>query len=184
MSRYTSALFPPKEYHTIGCLRFPVYKALTPAETRVLNRLLRFESENQQKYILLAKRIATETGLNIGETLAAISDFRETSEKTVGVLNYIDDIVALGDPVKKADEALQMKLEAVTAFIRNRGQIKFEDAEEYVPTSDWELTDTEILNGYLDEVYQLAMWERNGWPETGDNDPGMGNEQMTSTDTP
>jgi hypothetical protein len=177
-SKYSAALFAADKYHEIGIVRFPIYNCLVPAETRVINTFLREEVIDSKKYIDLAKKISKEQGTNLGDTLNAISDFR-TGGVDSKILDYIDEIIALGDPVEKADKALEMKLATVTIMMQLRGEIKLPNATEYTRTDDWTDQDTEILQGFIDPIYKFAMWERNGWPQP----ESEGNDQ-TPTVTP
>jgi hypothetical protein len=62
-----------------------------------------------------------------------------------------------------------MKIETVTLFMRYRAELK--DKGKWIQLSDWEMDDTrEMPRRLLDDIFEFVDWERNGWPEEGDDE--------------
>lgn len=161
MSRY-SVLFPPSQFYKIGPFRFPVYKALMPGETKQIEAMSRMEAKTRFASIQLAKKISKDRGITVDEAVEMLSSMQEEENKHL-VYEYLEDIEQLNTGSKGETE---LKAELVTIVMKFRGEVQFEEDEDYVRTSDWSDDDTDKLPpDILNQIFDFVVYERDGWPE-------------------
>jgi hypothetical protein len=161
MSKYASLLFAPEEYHEIGPFRFPIYHDLVPGESRKIEQLTRKQSKSVFRSIKLAQRIAKDKGITTKEAVDLLSNASQTENEEL-LYDYTDELEALQD---QGVNAVEQRVSFVTLFMQFRGEVKLPGEENWKPTDDWTESDTEKMPGkLLDEVFNLILWERDGWP--------------------
>lgn len=163
MAKY-SILFGTTKYHAVGPFRFPVYEDLTPGETRGMEIINKKQAKSTYRSMKLAQRIAKEQKIAIKEAIDALSNLGADENESI-LYEYAEDIEKLS---ADSSTVTEQKIELVTLFMQCRGQVKMPDSEEWVNTSDWCDKDTETMPGkLLENVFQLMLWERDGWPSEG-----------------
>ena len=166
--RNYSILFQPTEFHCIGPFRFPIYKALLPGEMKYLESISRDDANVKFASVRLAKKIAADKGIDIDAAFELLTSLQDAGNKSL-VFEYLEDIENLNTGSR--GETL-IKSDLVTIVMKFRGQVKFPEDETYTPMKDWSDADTDNLPPHImDEIFQLAIWERDGWPEPGKTQP-------------
>lgn len=160
MSKYASLLFGPEKYYEIGPFRFPVYEDLVPGEAKYLEEYSKKQSKATFKSLKLAQRIAKDKGITTKEAVAMMSDIGKTDDSEL-VYEYADEIE---DLQTQGMNATDQKIEFVTLFMRFRGEARLNN-DEWTSLKDWERADTEEMpTKLMDKVFEMMMWERDGWP--------------------
>lgn len=160
MSKYSALLFKPSTYCEIGPFRFPVYHDLVPGEAKGIEEFSKKQSRSTFKSIKLAQRIAKDKGISTKEAVDLLG--KVGSEETDLVYEYAAE---LDDLQVDSISAVQQKVEFVTLFMQYRGESKL-DGDEWVQLKDWEQGDTENMpTKLMDQIFELVMWERDGWPK-------------------
>lgn len=160
MSKYASLLFGPSKYYEIGPFRFPVYEDLVPGEAKHLEEYSKKQSRTMFKSLKLAQRIAKDKDITMKEAVAMLSDIGK-SDDTELVYEYAEEIE---DLQSQGMNATDQKIEFVTLFMRFRGEAKLNE-DEWTKLKDWDRTDTEEMpTKLMDQVFEMMMWERDGWP--------------------
>ena len=163
-SRNYSILFQPTEFHCIGPFRFPVYKSLLPGEMKYLESISRDDANVKFASVRLAKKIAQDKGIELDAASNLLSTLQYDNNKSL-VFEYLEDIENLNAGSRGE---MAIKSDLVTIMMKFRGQVKFPEDETYTPMKDWSDSDTDNLPpAVMDEIFQLAIWERDGWPEPG-----------------
>ncbi len=162
MSKYASILFTPNEYHSIGPFRFPIYKDLTPGESKGIEEITRKQSKTTFKSIKLAQQIAKDKEITTKEAIDLMGSIGDDDKENLA-LDYAEQLEQLqGDNVG----AVEQQCEFVTLVMRYRGEAKLKKSWDKL--SDWSMDDTEAMpTKLLEEVFQFILWERDGWPEVG-----------------
>ena len=102
------------------------------------------------------------------EALEALSDVNSNQDI---LYDYVEQLAEIQTEGQSASE---QKIETVTLFMKYRGEYK--ERSKWVTVPDWEEEDTRAMPvRLLDEIYTFVDWERNGWPEEGDEEPTEGN---------
>lgn len=160
MSKYSALLFKPSTYCAIGPFRFPVYHDLVPGEAKGIEEFSKKQSRSTFKSIKLAQRIAKDKGISTKEAVDLLG--KVGSEETDLVYEYAAE---LDDLQVDSITAVQQRVEFVTLFMQYRGESKL-DGDKWVQLKDWEQGDTENMpTKLMDQVFELVMWERDGWPK-------------------
>lgn len=173
MSKY-SVLFEADRFHIVGPFRFPIFEDLTPGEGRKMEDLAKRNSKNVYESMKLARKIANDHKVKVKEALTILEN--------IGSPEYQDYLFEYADDVEKLTNhslsELEQKIEYVTIFMRFRGQVKLRPDDDWTRTTDWEVDDTEALTKKrLNQIYQLIIWERDGWPkQLPEGDAAEGNE--------
>ena len=169
MSKYSSLLFAPEKYHEIGPFRFPIYEDLVPGEAKRVEEISRKQAKATFTSVKLAKRIAQDKQISTTEALDLIST--PTGSTTELLLDYTDDLEELQ---RNANGVVEQQIEFVTLFMRHRGEAKLPDKKGWQKLTDWTAEDTEEMpTKLMEQVFQVMLWERDGWPQSADS----GNEQ-------
>lgn len=162
-----AVLFPPETYHVIGPFKFPVYKDLAPAESRAINAVLKEQTQGSTQAIGIARRIAHDKGISVKEAMERLRDLK--SEENADLLyEYLDEIQELN----QGADAEEGRNQVVTIVMQMRGSmVSPENDGTYTRTETWDSTDTDVVpSKLLNEIFQYIMWERDGWPTSG-NEP-------------
>lgn len=160
MSKYSALLFKPEVYKEIGPFRFPVYHDLVPGEAKGIEEFSKKQSRSTFKSIKLAQRIAKDKGITTKEAVELLG--KVGSEDTDLVYEYATE---LDDLQVDGISAVQQKVEFVTLFMQYRAESKL-DGDEWLQLKDWQTEDTEAMpSKLLDQVFELILWERDGWPK-------------------
>jgi len=161
-SKYAGLLFPVKEYHEIPPFRFPIYHDLVPGEAKEIEKLTREQSRSTYESIKLAKRVAKDKKIPVKEALDLLSSIKGDEDSEI-LYDYIDDLNALQ---KAGMSVTEQQVVFVTVFIRYRGEAQLGNKKTWEPLPDWTEVDTEsIPSKVMGEIFQLILWERDGWPE-------------------
>lgn len=177
MSKYASLLFAPEKYYEVGPFRFPVYEDLVPGEAKRVEEYSKKQSKATFKSLKLAQRIAKDKEITTKEAVALMSEIGQTEDSDL-IYEYAD---AIEDLQNQGINATEQKIEFVTLFMRFRGETKLTDGE-WTKLKDWERTDTESMpTKLLDKVFEMMMWERDGWPAHTDVE---GNEEAPKKSSP
>lgn len=159
MSNYAGILFKHEDFHVIGPFRFPIMKALLPAERRGMRDFEAAEAQASLGFMKLAKRIGKEkemTAKQVFEILQAGNADHEI------VFEYAEEMQALN---AAAPDPLDKVSAFVTLFMQTRGEAQLDEDSGPIRTPDWEDHNTEqIPMNMQQEIYQFILWERNGWP--------------------
>lgn len=160
MSKYSALLFKPTTYHEIGPFRFPIYHDLVPGEAKGIEEFSKKQSRSTFKSIKLAQRIAKDKGISTKEAVDLLG--KVGSEETDLVYEYAAE---LDDLQVDSVSAVQQKVDFVTLFMQYRGESKLE-GDDWIQLKDWEEADTETMpTKLLNKVFELVLWERDGWPQ-------------------
>lgn len=170
MSKY-SILFEAERFHEIGPFRFPVYEDLTPGEAKGIEALNKLQSKSTYKSMRLAQRIANDRKIPVKEALEVLSHISEEENADV-LFKYADDVEALS---AESISATEQKIQFVTLFMKYRGETKLPPNnsidDNWNKTTDWKEIDTEGMpTKLLEKVFDMILWERDGWPTEG-NEP-------------
>lgn len=161
MSKY-SILFEGDDFREIGPFRFPIFEDLTPGESRRMEELSKQNSKATYESMKLARKIAIEHGLEINDALKVLENIGQRDNQDY-LFQYAEDVEKL---TNTSFSELEHKIKFVTIFMQFRGQVKLPPSDEWVRTSDWVEADTEALTKKrLNQIYELLLWERDGWPE-------------------
>jgi hypothetical protein len=175
MSKYASLLFSPEKYHEIGPFRFPVYHDLNPGEIEAIEKANRQQSKNAFKSIKLAQRIAADKGITVKEAVEVLKKAGEDEVEDI-MYSYGEELEELQD---SNISAVTQQVLFVTVFMQYRGEVQLEG--EWKPCPDWTEADTRRTPGkYLEQIFNLIMWERDGWPPEG----AEGNDQESPKPIP
>ena len=166
MSKYSSLLFQPEQYHEIGPFRFPVYNDLVPREARGIEQLTRSTSQNTFKSIRVAKQIAQKKGITTKEAIQLLSEIGQGGDTEEMVYEYAQELEELGSAQQSE---VELQISFVTLFMRYRGEVQMNGKKsKWQKLEDWETSDTESMpTKLMTEVYNMILWERDGWPEPG-----------------
>lgn len=160
MSKY-SILFEGDGYQEIGPFRFPIFEDLTPGESRRMEELSKQNSKSTYESMKLARRIAKDHKLSIKEALDVLQNIG-ADENQAYLFEYAEEVERL---TNSSLSELEQKIKHVTIFMRFRGQVKLPGSADWSPTTDWEEADTECLTKKrLNQIYELLLKERDGWP--------------------
>jgi len=183
MSKYASVLFDTDEYHRIGPFRFPIYHALLPGEAKGIEKLARAQTKSTYRTIKLAQRIAKDKNLADTETveedgtvtklsatqqaLDLLSDTDSRQDNQI-LLDYASDLEEIQN---EAPGSTEQQSAFATLLLQFRGETKLPGSKEWVKLPDWSDADTDQtpLN-LVGEIFQLVLWERDGWPTPEGND--------------
>jgi len=163
MSKYAGLLFPVEEYHEILPFRFPIYHDLVPGEAKSIEEITRKQSKSTYESIKLAKRVAKDKKLTVNQALDMLATASQDKNSEI-LYDYFDELNALQS---SSDGAVEQQIKFVTLFIRYRGEAKVgNDKKTWKKLPDWTEDDTEAMPSKLmEEIFQLILWERDGWPE-------------------
>lgn len=177
MSKYASLLFGPEKYYEIGPFRFPVYEDLVPGEAKYVEEYSKKQSKATFKSLKLAQRIAKDKDISTKEAVALMSEIGKSEDSDL-VYEYADEIE---DLQSQGVNATEQKIEFVTLFMRFRGEAMISN-NEWTALKDWDRADTEGMpTKLMDQVFQMMMWERDGWPAHEDVE---GNAEMAKKSSP
>jgi len=166
MSKYASLLFSPEEYHEIGPFRFPVYKDLVPGEAKAIEAITRKQSKATFRSIKLAQRIAKDKGITTKEAVELLSNTTDDNQDLI--YDYAGD---LEEMQRDAVGAVEQQVAFVTLFMRYRGEAKLPKTKDWQKLSDWTEEDTEAIpTRLMEDIFQLIIWERDGWPTSEGNE--------------
>jgi hypothetical protein len=181
-SKYASLLFSPEEYHSIGPFRFPVYHDLVPGEARGIEKISRKQSKQAYQSIKLAKRIAEDRKITVREAIDLLSNKQEedNNETQDLLLNYAGEMESLqADAVSPYEQ----QIEFVTLFMQYRAEAKIE-GRQWKRLSDWTQADTEEMpTKVMQQIFDLIMWERDGWPSEGKQTSSEPEPSLTTTNS-
>lgn len=177
MSKYASLLFAPEEYHEIGPFRFPIHKHLTPGESRTIEEITRKQTKSAFKSIKLAQRIGQDKGITTKAAMQLLENADKDENEDL-LYDYVDELEKLQEAGVGPTE---QKVSWVTPFMQYRGEVKLPPEGDWKQTSDWTEADTEKMPPQLlDEVFQLILWERDGWPTPGEEGNAPEGEETPS----
>lgn len=166
MSKYASILFPPENYHVIGPFRFPIFHDLVPGEAKAIEIISRKQAKAAFKSIKLAQRIAKDRDISTKEAVDLLSNSEDDTRKDL-LYDYSDE---LEEMQSSEVGAVEQQVAFVTVFIQYRGEAKLPKDEIWRKLDDWEPADTEAIPfNMMEQIFQLIMWERDGWPEPAGN---------------
>lgn len=167
MSKY-SVLFESDRYREVGPFRFPIYEDLTPGERISAEALNKKESKSTYKSIKIAQKIAAERKISDKEGLELLGKLGEPENEDL-FFKYAEELQALSSESLSPTE---QKVAYVTLFMKYRGETRLPPSKNWTRTQDWTDTDTAVIPGkILDEIFQLFLWERDGWPVEGNEAP-------------
>lgn len=162
MSKYSSLLFKPEEYHEVGPFRFPIYHDLVPGEARGIDAYSRQQSKVTFKSIKLAQRIAKDKDISTKEAIDLLGKVGDADNEFV--YEYAQELDELQS---EGASAVEQRIAFVTLFMRYRGEAKI-DGKNWQQLRDWTEQDTEDMpGGLLDRIFDVVLWERDGWPKDG-----------------
>lgn len=167
MSNYPGLLFPSSEFHTIGPIRLPIFKALFPVEARAIAEVDREEATKQFATMQIAKRIATDLKISQKKAIDMLSN---ASQHIDELYDYLEELTQVKG--SKEDQT-EVFLQYTTILMKSRGEVQLQGSPEYVRTDKWSAEDSEKVPLNLQqEIFQFAQWERNGWPSEGNDSTG------------
>lgn len=163
-TRYSSLLFKTQEYHHIGPFRFAVLKDLLPGEMRKLEQINREYAKATYQSLKLAKAIAKKRGIRPSEAAQLLTELGDKEQDLV--FEFAEE---LEENQRNGFSVIEQQAASVTAFMQLRGEAAFPaKPDEWIKTSDWTQSDTDMMpTQMMQEVYTFIMWEREGWPEEG-----------------
>ena len=168
MSKYSKVFFGKKEYYDIEPFRFPIYKDLVAGEIEGIEAVARKQAKNTYALLKIAKDVSKQRDISLQDALDALSD---VNENQAVLYDYVDELAEIQTQGQSASE---QKIETVTLFMKYRAEYK--ERSKWVTVPDWEMADTrEMPSRLLDEIYMFVEWERNGWPEEGEEEEAEGN---------
>jgi hypothetical protein len=161
MSKYASLLFSPEKYHEIGPFRFPIYKDLVPGEARGIETISRKQSKTTFASLKLAQRIAKDRGISTKEAVELLSSNAEDNQEF-----FYDYATEIEELQSNTVGAVEQQIAYVTLFMQYRGEVKLPRSRDWQKLTDWSEADTEAMPAkYMEEIFRLIGWERDGWPE-------------------
>lgn len=176
MSKYASLLFSPTKYHNIGPFRFPVYEDLIPGESKKIEEYSRQQSRSTLRSLKLAKKIAQDRNITTKEAVELLSKTDENED-----LLY-DYAAELEEAQNSGAGAVEQKIAFVTLFMKYRAEVMLPKSKEWTQLNDWSDQDTEQMpSKLLEAVFQLLMWEKDGWPEPEGKSSNTENHETVST---
>jgi len=163
MSKYASLLFGPEKYYEIGPFRFPIYEDLVPGEARHIEEYQKTQSKVTFKSLKLAQRIAKDRGITTKEAVELMGSIGNAEGETPDlVYEYAEEIEDLQN---QGLNATDQKINFVTLFMQYRGEAQLNGDGNWIALRDWTTKDTEEMpTKMMDQVFQMLMWERDGWP--------------------
>ena len=168
MSKYSKVFFGKKEYYDIEPFRFPIYKDLVAGEIEGIEAVARKQAKNTYALLKIAKDVSKQRDISLQDALDALSD---VNENQAVLYDYVDELAEIQTQGQSASE---QKIETVTLFMKYRAEYK--ERSKWVTVPDWEMADTrEMPSRLLDDIYMFVEWERNGWPEEGEEEEAEGN---------
>lgn len=164
MSKYASLLFAPTEFHEIAPFRFPVYRDLVPGEAKGIEEMTREQSRSTFKSIKIAQRIAKARGITTKEAVELLSTLGD-GENEETVFEFAEELEELNrDQVGNVETQVAF----VTLFMQYRAEAQINGKKKWEKLSDWTTDDTESMpTSVMTEIFQLILWERDGWPTEG-----------------
>lgn len=164
MSKYASLLFSPEEFYEIPPFRFPIFRDLVPGEAKGIEELTRAQSKSTFKSIKIAQRIAKAKGISTKEAVEFLSNISD-GEHEEDIFEFAEELEELNnDQVGN----IQTQVSFVTLFMRYRAEAQINGKKKWEKLSDWTVEDTEAMpSAVMGEIFQLILWERDGWPEKG-----------------
>lgn len=168
MGKYSSVLFGAEHYEKIGPFRFPVWHELVPGEIRGFERLSKKQARSTFRSIKLAQKIGAERGISTQEAIDLLSQLSSEDNEEL-VYQYAEELDEIQSGTLSEHD---QKIEAVTLFMKYRGEVRLPDAKDYTPTNDWEMDDTENMPSHmLDQIYEFIESERTGKQKEGNEKP-------------
>ncbi len=164
MSKYASLLFGAEKYYEVGPFRFPIYEDLVPGESRHIEEYAKKQSKATFKSLKLAQRIAKDKSITTKEAIDLMTKIGSSGEDAPEIVyEYAEEIE---DMQSQGVNAVDQKISFVTLFMQYRAEAKINGNDEWVSLKDWTATDTEKMpTKLMDSVFQLMLWERDGWPK-------------------
>ena len=164
MSKYASLLFSPEVYHEILPFRFPVYHDLVPGEAKGMEEANRKQSKSTFKSLKLAQKIAKAKGIPTKEAVEMLAALSTGADEEL-VYEFAEELEELQ---RDAEGETATMVEFVTLFMRYRAEAQINGKKKWEKLDDWTQEDTEAMpKKLLDQVFQLLIWERDGWPAEG-----------------
>ena len=164
MSKYASLLFSPTEYHEITPFRFPIYRDLVPGEAKGIEEMTRMQSKSTFKSIKIAQRIARAKGITTKEAVELLSNISQ-GENEEAVFEFAEELEELN---RDQVGSVETQVSFVTLFMQYRAEAQINGKKKWEKLSDWTVQDTESMpSSVMAEIFQLILWERDGWPEEG-----------------
>jgi len=164
MSKYASLLFAPEQYHEIAPFRFPVYHDLVPGEAKGIEEMTREQSRSTFKSIKIAQRIGKARGISTKEAVDLLSSISE-GENEEAIFEFAEELEELN---RDQVGSVQTKVAFVTLFMQYRAEAQINGKKKWEKLSDWTVDDTESMpTALLNQIFELVLWERDGWPEEG-----------------
>ena len=164
MSKYSSLLFSPSEFHEIAPFRFPVYHDLVPGEAKGIEDITRNQSRSTFKSIKIAQRIAKQKGITTKEAVELLSSLGE-GDNEEAVFEFAEELEELNHD---AVGNVETQVSFVTLFMKYRAEAQLNGKRKWEKLSDWTQEDTESMpTSVMNEIFQLILWERDGWPKVG-----------------
>lgn len=168
MSKYASLLFSPEKYHEISPFRFPIYEDLVPGEAKGIEKLTRDQSKNTFKSIKVAQRIAKAKGISTKEAVELLSKIGSEEDSQDFLYEYASE---LEDLQSDSLGNVETKVAYVTLFMQYRAEAQINGKRKWERLEDWGVEDTEAMpTKILDDIFQLLLWERDGWPKAGNDE--------------
>jgi hypothetical protein len=163
MSKY-SILFETDRFHEVGPFRFPIFEDLNPGEAKGSELINKKQAKSTYKSMRLAQKISKTEKIKLKDALEILSNLGEEENQDY-FFKYAEDVEALN---QDSITVTEQKIAFVSLFMRFRGETKLPPSDKWTKTKDWEDADTEAMpQKLLDEVFQLFLWERDGWPAEG-----------------
>lgn len=164
MSKYASLLFSPAEYHEIAPFRFPIYHDLVPGEAKGIEEMTRKQSKTTFKSIKVAQKIAKAKNIPTKEAVEMLSNLGGDGTEEF-VYDFAEELEELN-----ADSSgnVETQVAFVTLFMQYRAEAQINGKKKWEKLSDWTVEDTEAMpSAVMSEIFQLILWERDGWPKEG-----------------
>lgn len=173
MSKYSSVLFGAERYEKVGPFRFPIWNELVPGEVRGFERIAKEQARSTFRSIKLAQKVGTERGISTQEAIELLGNLNKEENQDI-LYQYAEEL----DEIQNGGMTDHVqKLEHVTLFMKYRGEVKMPGSREYVQTKDWSSEDTDNMpTNLLNEIYDLLVKERDGWPAEGKDTEGASKE--------
>ena len=170
MSKYASLLFSPEEYKEIAPFRFPIYHDLVPGEAKGMEEAQRKQSKSTFKSLKLAQKIAKAKGVPTKEALEMLGNLSTGGQDEL-VYEYAEE---LEDLQRDTEGETSTKVQFVTLFMQYRAEAQINGKRKWEKLSDWQTDDTEAMpTKLLNEIFQLLLWERDGWPVEGKDEAAV-----------
>jgi hypothetical protein len=177
MTEYTDLLFTTDEYHNIGPFRFPIFHDLTPGELKAISAIDKASATTQLASMELARKISRQEGISAKEALDVLAQASEPKNEEL-VYKYLPELAALSE---QATDDIEILCQYGTVLMQLRGEVKLPGSDEYIKTPDWTAAQTDkIHRGMLTAMRAFVLWERDGWPTSGE----QGGKDTPPTTTP